>query len=376
MNWIVHRRLALLLVVQLLAPRLLSADSVDDYIREQMSVRHIPGLALVVIKEGKVVKQQSYGLANVELGVRTTKDSVFPLASITKVFTATAVYLLVQQHKIRLEDKVTHLLPGLPEAWSEITVLNCLSHTSGLPDVSPTAPIASLAGWITASTQEGALKKLAAVPLVSKPGEKSVYNQTEFLLLKMIVETASSTRLEDFLDKQIFKPLSLSSARFGDSVDIVPNRVALYMNFPPETDRFHVERNANGDGLPSSDGKLWNDLSFLYPEYQHGGVGLNMSATDLGAFDTALTGGRVLDGKTLELMWTPFRLNNGLDAEFAGGWDTDVINGHRMVFHIGAGMVEYAHLIDSKLTIILLTNHKGFNPHRLTIGVLRFFATE
>lgn len=75
-------------------------------------------------------------------------------------------------------------------------------------------------------------------------------------------------------------------------------------------------------------------------------------------------------------MWAPLRLNNGRDAEFAGGWDTDVLNGHRMVFHIGAGMVEYAHLVDASLTVILLTNNQGFNPYGLTLGVMRFFAPE
>src|SRR5208283_5366463 len=130
------------LIVILTAPRVL-ADSVDDYIREQMNARHLPGVVLVVLRDGKVIKQQSYGLANIELSVPTSNDSVFPLASVTKVFTATAVYLLVQEGKLRLSDKVTQLLPGLPNAWDEITVLNCLSHTSGIPDIFPGSPAAA-----------------------------------------------------------------------------------------------------------------------------------------------------------------------------------------------------------------------------------------
>ena len=369
-------RVSLFILVYWLAVPCLFADSVDEYLREQMNARHIPGLVLVVLKDGKVLKQQSYGLANVELGVPTTRDSVFPLASVTKVFTATAVYLLVQEGKLHLDDRVTHVLPGLPNAWSEITVLNCLSHTSGVPDIFPGSPAAAPPDWIAASRQEEALKKVAAIPLAYKTGEKSSYNQTEFLLLKMIVERVSGTPLEEFLNKRIFKPLGMTSAHFGDSLDIVAGRVALYMNFVPRPDRFHVERQPNGNGLPAPDGKLWNNINFLYPEYQHGGVGLNMSAGDLAAFDVALRRGRVLNRQTLELMWAPFRLNNGRDGEFAGGWDTDVLNGHRIVFHIGAGMVEYAHLLDPDLTVILFTNNQGFNPYRMTIDVMRFFAAE
>ncbi|MGA2426446.1 MAG: serine hydrolase domain-containing protein [Terriglobales bacterium] len=363
------------LIVILTAPRVL-ADSVDDYIREQMNARHLPGVVLVVLRDGKVIKQQSYGLANIELSVPTSNDSVFPLASVTKVFTATAVYLLVQEGKLRLSDKVTQLLPGLPNAWDEITVLNCLSHTSGIPDIFPGSPAAAPAGWIAAGDPEDALKKAGALPLLYKPGEKSSYNQTEFLLLKLIVEKVSRLSLEGFLSKRIFIPLGLTSARFGDSLDIIPNRVALYMNFAPQADRFHVERQPNGNGLPSPDGKLWNDINFLYPQYQHGGVGLNMSAAALAVFDVALFHDRVLNRQTRELMWMPFRLNDGRDGEFAGGWDTDVLNSHRMVFHIGAGMVEYAHLLDPDLTVILFTNNQGFNPYQMTIDVMRFFVPE
>lgn len=364
-----------ILIFLLTAPRL-RADSVDDYIREQMRARHLPGLVLLVMRDGNVIKQQSYGLANIELGVATSKDTVFPLASVTKIFTATAVYLLVQEGQLRLSDKVTQLLPGLPYSWNEITVLNCLSHTSGLPDIFPGSPAAAPADWIAADSPEAALTKAEDLPLLYKTGEKSSYNQTEFLLLKMIVEKVSRLSLEEFLSKRIFTPLGMTSARFGDALDIIPNRVGLYMNFTPQADRFHVERLPNGDGLPSPDGKLWNNINFLYPEYQHGGVGLNMSAADLATFDVALFHDRVLNRQTLELMCTPFRLNDGREGEFAGGWATGVLNSHRMVFHIGAGMVEYAHLLDPNLTVILFTNNQGFNPHRMTIDVMRFFVPE
>ena len=370
------RHLSLLIFLCLLIAARASGGAADDYVRGQMDAHHIPGLVLIVLKHGTVIKQESYGLANVELHVPVTKDSVFPLASVTKVFTATAVYLLVQEHKIRLDAQVTKLLPNLPREWEEITVLNCLTHTSGIVDIFPGSPVAAPPGWIAAGTQEEALKKVVSAPLAYKTGEKSIYNQTEFLLLKMIVERASGMKLEEFLDRRIFKPLGMASARFGDSLDVIPNRVALYMNFIPQADRFHVEREPSGNGLPSPDGKLWNNINFLYPEFQHGGVGLNMSAADLAKFDAALNGGRVLDPQTLKLMWAPFRLNNGRNAEFAGGWDTDSVDGRRMVFHIGAGMVEYAHLVDDDLTVILLTNNQGFNPYRLTLGVMQHFTSD
>src|SRR5579864_9540767 len=82
-----------------------AADPVDDYIRGEMNRLRIPGVVVVVLKDGKVIKLKSYGLANIELNVPVSIDSVFPLASVTKVFTATAAYLLVEEGKIHLDDK-------------------------------------------------------------------------------------------------------------------------------------------------------------------------------------------------------------------------------------------------------------------------------
>jgi CubicO group peptidase (beta-lactamase class C family) len=62
--------------------------------------------------------------------------------------------LLVQEGKLRLGDKITQLLPGLPNAWNEITVLNCLSHSSGIADILPGSPAAAPPNWIAASSQE------------------------------------------------------------------------------------------------------------------------------------------------------------------------------------------------------------------------------
>src|SRR5208282_346262 len=120
MNCHRFRHMSLFFLIVILTTSRLLADSVDDYIREQMNARHLPGVVLVVLRDGKVIKQQSYGLANIELSVPTSNDSVFPLASVTKVFTATAVYLLVQEGKLRLSDKVTQCLgrnyrPELPQ---------------------------------------------------------------------------------------------------------------------------------------------------------------------------------------------------------------------------------------------------------------------
>jgi len=120
----------LMLLVTTVAPTTASADRVDDLITAKMAEKSIPGLVLGVIRDGRVIKQKAYGYANVELKVPTILDTSFSLASTTKVFTAVALMQMVEQGKITLDQPVSTIVPGLPAAWSKVTIRHCLSHTT------------------------------------------------------------------------------------------------------------------------------------------------------------------------------------------------------------------------------------------------------
>jgi len=120
-----------------LAASLCRADAVDDYVRMEMENQRIPGIALAVIRSGKAVKVQAYGVANIESGVAVTKDTVFALASVSKQILATAVMLLVDRGKMDLDDEIGRFLPDAPEGWRRITVRQLLSHTAGLSRMPP-----------------------------------------------------------------------------------------------------------------------------------------------------------------------------------------------------------------------------------------------
>ena len=110
------------------------ADKIDEYVDSEMQKQHIPGLALLVIKDGQIVKAKGYGYANVELKVPVTAETIFQSGSMGKQFTASAVMLLVQEGKLQLDDKVSKYFDGTPESWKDITIRHLLTHTSGLPD--------------------------------------------------------------------------------------------------------------------------------------------------------------------------------------------------------------------------------------------------
>lgn len=342
-----------------------SAHEVDDYVEREMKKRRIPGLSLAVLRGGQPLVRQAYGLASVELGVPATVDTVYQLASTTKIFTGTAVMLLVEESKLSLDDRVTKLLPGLPPAWRDITVRHCLTHTSGLPDV----VLSDDTDEVIADTLDGALKKLAAMPLASKPGEKWEYNQTGYVLLGMIIEKISGLTFEEFLADRFFRPLGMNATGFGDSTEIVPHRSSLYS--------LYVLRDKK---LVDSPDKV-HAAQFLYPAYTYTGAGLNTTIGDMAKWDAALSAGKVLKPATLDAMWTATKLNDGTTFRlegstlgYGGGWLVDDTPGHKSVGHTGGAATAYIRYLDDKLSVIVLTNCQGARPEELAQGVAALYA--
>src|SRR6185437_7304366 len=98
------------------------ADNLDRYIGSELSRQRIAGLSIAVIKDGKVVKAQGYGLANVETGTPATADTVYKIASVSKCFLAVAVMMLVEDSKLRLDDTIDRYFPDAPATWKTITI--------------------------------------------------------------------------------------------------------------------------------------------------------------------------------------------------------------------------------------------------------------
>ncbi|NOT30454.1 MAG: beta-lactamase family protein, partial [Planctomycetes bacterium] len=181
------------------APRRTRADAIDQVIEATMRSDDLPSVALVVGCAGKILKQAAYGEASLELHVPATPQTVYPIASATKAFTSTAIFLLVREGKFSLEDSLTELLPGLLPAWLEVTPRHLLTHTSGLPDIASTPGREPL----IAATREEALAKVCALPLAFAAGARWSYNQTNYMLLLMLVETYGELPFESFMSRRL-----------------------------------------------------------------------------------------------------------------------------------------------------------------------------
>lgn len=175
-----------------------------------------PGVAVAVVKDGKLVFAKGYGTANLEHDLPVTPKTVFQIASVSKQFTAFAIYLLEKQGKVSLEDDIRKYITELPDFGKTIRIKHLLAHTSGIRDQ---WAVMSLAGWRTgdlAATQDvlGVLSRQKGLNF--EPGSQYLYSNSGYTLLAEIVRRASGQTFADFTSKYVFEPLGMKDTRFLD----------------------------------------------------------------------------------------------------------------------------------------------------------------
>lgn len=311
-----------------------SADPVDDYVRAQLGARHLPGVSLAVVQDGKIVKAAGYGLASLELNAPASERTVYEIGSISKQFAADAVLLLAEDGKLSLDDPLSKYLLKTPPAWSAITLRHVLTHTAGLPDFD-TGNIGF--SYRREYTEAEFVDLLAAHPLDFTPGERWNYTNG-FPLLGIVVERASGMPYVEFVRTRIFEPLGLSSARFKSNTDVVPNRA---------------------DGYLFTDG-AYRHGEALRPALIAPNGGVMIDVLDFAAWDIAITSGRLLSAASLSAMTTPVRLSNGRTVGHGLGWFMDQFNGHRFGAHWGTTVTGHSSVIrryvNDHVTVIMLAN--------------------
>ncbi len=188
-----------------------------------------PGVAVAVVKDGKIVFAKGYGTANLEYDLPITPKTVFQIASVSKQFTAFATYLLEKQGKISLDDDIRKYIPEIPDVGKTIRIKHLLAHTSGVRDQ---AALLSLAGWRSGdlATTENVLRFLSRQKdLNFEPGSQFLYSNSGYTLLAEIIRRASGQTFAEFAKKNIFEPLSMNDTQiYDDHEKIVKKRADSY----------------------------------------------------------------------------------------------------------------------------------------------------
>ena len=317
-----------------------ASDAVDDYVGAEMAKQHVPGLALLVSRDGQIIRSQGYGLANVELQVPVKPETIFQSGSVGKQFTATAVMILVEEGKIGLEDPLTKYFPDAPATWKQVTIRELLSHTAGFTDYPKDF------NFRKDYTEAELLKIVEKVPLAFSPGTNWSYSNLGFLTLGLMIHKVTGEFYGDFLQERIFRPLGMSTTRIINEADIIPNRASGYRLVKGELkNQEWVSPTLN----TTADGSLY------------------FSILDLAKWDAALYTEKLLKQSSLEQMWTVAKLSNGQPntGHYGYGWFIENRHGHRVVEHEGEWQgfqTQISRHTGDKLTVVVLTNLGGSKP--------------
>jgi CubicO group peptidase (beta-lactamase class C family) len=319
------------------------ADKIDDYVHSEIERQHIPGLSLLVARDGKTIRAQGYGFANVELQVPVKPETVFQSGSVGKQFTATAVMMLVEEGKIRLDDPVTKYLPGAPATWQQVTISELLSHTAGFTDYPKNFDFRK------DYTENQLLRMVEGIPLAFPPGTQWSYANLGYLTLGIVIHRVTGEFYGDFLQQRIFRPLGMTTTRIISEADIVPNRAAGYRLVKGELkNQEWVSPMLN----TTADGALY------------------FSILDLAKWDAALYTEELLKRSSLDQMWTVKKLKDGQpnSGHYGFGWTIENKNGHRVIGHDGSWQgfeSNISRYVDDKLTVVVLANLADSNPEAI-----------
>ncbi len=279
------------------------AALLDSVMQTEVSVNHFNGNVLVA-KEGTVIYQKAFGYRNYDTKELLDNNSVFELASVSKQFTAVGILLLKDKGKLQLNDSLRKFFPEL--TYSNITIQQLLTHTSGIPEYMNAMD--SMWNHKKIAFNDDLIKFLAEkkIPVNFKAGEKCDYSDTGYVMLASIIEKVSEQSFKDYMQQNIFKPLGMQHSRVYNTRrsqhEIIPNYAYGFVYSDS------IKKYVLPDSLPDYD----------YVIYLDGIVGdgiINSTTGDLLKWDRALKNHTLLNEETQNDMFSPHALLPPFSAE-------------------------------------------------------------
>lgn len=335
--------IALLLPVSALA----SVDDAKSFLEDTYATDR-PGASVIIMKDGEILHQAGYGLANVEWGIPITPDTVFRVGSVTKQFTGAAIMLLEQRGLLSVDDPIEKHLPDYPTHGHVITIEMLLNHTSGIKSYT------SIDGYMdqairTDLTTDELIDVFKNQPMDFAPGDDWRYNNSGYVLLGAIIEEVSGQSYEAFIADNIAAPLDLSDTYYGGP-KLIPNRASGYRM--------------------GEDGNIEN-AAFLSMTQPHAAGSLLSTTGDLAIWHKALTSGEFIHDDSYEMMTSVANLNNGETFPYGYGLGIGQLRSRDMISHGGGihGFTCYSlYLPDEDLYVAVLTNGATGAPGPGTIA--------
>lgn len=327
---------------------------------------------VLVAENGRVVYQKSLGYADFKNKAPNTPDISFPIASISKTLTATAILQLQEQGKLKVTDAVSDRLPGFP--YTNMTIEHLLSHTSGMPAYNAFVDSVNMKKPGMVFTNRDFMGRLIAAkpPLVFNPGDKTSYDNTNYIVLSLIIEKLSGQGYEAYIKKNILQKAGMKDTRFF-SLPVQYNT--------PEIQHFaypHLYIHSyDADPVRAASVPF---IKAYWGTYAFAGFGDYVSTVaDLLKYDQALYAGLLLKKETLEQTFTAAKLANGAAAAFGWGWEImkDTSLG-KVVYHSGAATGLSCVIIRniSKQQTVILFDNLHYNARENGVNALRVLNNQ
>lgn len=316
---------------------------------------NVVGLSIGVARDDAVLCTRGFGLANVELNVPASADTVYRIGSITKEFTAAAILLLVQDGELGLDDPLSRHLTDYPKPGNRATIRQLLQHTSGIKDFTR-LPNFRRERSLDVTPAE-VLQRFQNLPLDFQPAQQFQYCNSGYFLLGLVIEKVSGKSYREFLTERIFEPIGLTNTYCASAPRIIAGRAAGYAVWSG------VQRNAQA----------------ICMKQTVGAGNLASTVGDLLTWQQALVTARVIGSKSTDLMTNRGKLDNGKSINYGLGVFIRNMNGQKVVRH-GGGIVgfrsEVAHYAPSGYTIAVLSNTENTNTTRIADRIARRLISD
>jgi len=314
-----------------------------------------PGYAIGIMKNGRLIYAKGYGLANLEDRVANTPDTVFHLASLSKQFTASAVALLILDHKLSLDDPVSQYVPEAAKYGPALRIKHLVYMTSGLHEYSD-VPRPGALPWYSAYyfTRNDAIDaSLKQATLEYPPGTKWTYSNINYMLLTRIVEKASSRTFATFMHDRVFAPLAMSASLIDDDATLViPHRA---FGYAPRSEK--VLGQLRQVGIQADDGTGYVRLDRNSPHF--GGSGVFTSINDLAKWDANWYSQRLAGPAFTALMNSRIKFQHDKDND-AFGLVFGNYDGRETIWYAGDDIDASTYMIrfpKQQLTVVCLSNN-------------------
>ncbi len=321
---------------------LVLASLVGQAIQTALQADKTPAAQVAVVRNGRLIEDGAFGLANLDRKVAATPQTQFEIGSVTKQFTAAAILQLKEQGKLRLSDPLGKYVPEYAQGKA-ITIEQLLWQVSGVPNYTDVNHFVHIAGT-TPGSLDAALALIAKKPLHFKPGTRWEYSNTNYLLLGGVVARASGMPWQQYIRTHIFKPAGMTHSAFIQDEPHLPDIATGYQR--TKGGSFSVAPPLNGPWAGAAGGIV-------------------STVEDMAKWDQAFFGGKIISPQDVTLATSAHRLPNGKSTDYGFGWAIDTHEGQPRIEHDG-GTFGFTSENDYYPTLheftIVLTNVAGADP--------------